>query len=164
MALRRVFSLSHVPPGGDLAAKDFLVTYFDPTLTSEVDSATSEIDRKSYVRNIGGLIRCNDLIFTKRSQRVDRCCTLRPFPLLQRKENRNTFDEITSVEEEYFLSGQIPLKFSAREETLVRRFSIGSMVRPSVRRDASYSRNSKVYSSLERLVVLTWFLLNEANN
>jgi len=39
-----------VPPGGDLAAKDFLVTYFDPTLTSEVDSATSEIDRKSYVR------------------------------------------------------------------------------------------------------------------
>lgn len=48
MALRRVFSLSHVPPGGDLAAKDLLVTHFDPTLFAEVDSAASEIDREPY--------------------------------------------------------------------------------------------------------------------
>lgn len=141
MALRRVFSLSHAPPGNGLAAKDFFVTYFDSTLsfTSHERDRFHEWTRSIVVRTLkhrrtDRRTRCNDLIFVQRkceteSQREDGCCGV---STKERKKSRNIFDEITSIEE-HFLGEQAPLKFRARKRKCSRsRHSIGSMARPDV--------------------------------
>lgn len=71
MALRRVFSLSHAPASEGLAAKDFFVTYFDPTVLiygvgSEIDS-TSERDQLcgTYVKTSTYALQRSDFRPTK---------------------------------------------------------------------------------------------------
>lgn len=130
--------------------------------TGEIDSAASEIDREPYAWNIGGLIRCSDLIFDEGKRngvggKLDRCRGALRYkeketetPLTKSRQSRKSI-------------------FSVSERLRERKFAFGGFRSdrwrgPRMRRDAGYSRNSKVYSSLERLVALTWFLSNEANN
>lgn len=72
---------------------------------------------------------------------------------VEEKETETFFDEITSIEQEHFPGERAPLKFRTRERKPS--FVASDRIDGTARRGAGYSRNSKVYSSLERLVVLT---------
>lgn len=170
MALRRVFSLSHAPPGNGLAAKDFFVTYFDPTLsfTSHERDRFHEWTRSIVVRTLkhrrtDRRTRCNDLIFVQRNaKRSRRGKMLRCQYKRKKKKPEHLWRNHVDREEAFSWRASSAEVSRAREKTLS--FEAFDRIDGAARRGAGYSRNSKVYSSLKRLVVLTWFLLNEASN